>query len=158
MSMRAWKVPLLAAAIGLGLSACGAPTAPVTTELRVTQSVPVTVRSTATTTRTITSTAIESSLSTVTATQTELSTQLQTVTETQQVPVTTTVTLEAAAAEEPVAETTAPAPQQFVQPPSSQSSFANCSEARAAGAAPLYVGDPGYSTSLDRDGDGVACE
>ncbi|WP_240666779.1 excalibur calcium-binding domain-containing protein [Longirhabdus pacifica] len=36
--------------------------------------------------------------------------------------------------------------------------FANCSEAKAAGAAPLHKGDAGYSTSLDRDGDGVACE
>ncbi|MEJ6594094.1 MAG: excalibur calcium-binding domain-containing protein [Parasphingorhabdus sp.] len=25
-------------------------------------------------------------------------------------------------------------------------------------AAPLYRGDPGYRRSLDRDGDGVACE
>jgi hypothetical protein len=37
-------------------------------------------------------------------------------------------------------------------------SYANCSEARDAGAAPLYSGDPGYSSKLDRDGDGVACE
>ncbi|MBD9638602.1 excalibur calcium-binding domain-containing protein [Ensifer sp. ENS07] len=36
--------------------------------------------------------------------------------------------------------------------------YRNCSEARAAGAAPLYAGNPGYSTRLDRDGDGVACE
>ncbi|MEU5773441.1 excalibur calcium-binding domain-containing protein [Streptomyces venezuelae] len=36
--------------------------------------------------------------------------------------------------------------------------YANCDEARAAGAAPLYAGDPGYSADLDRDGDGVACE
>src|SRR4051794_19985851 len=36
--------------------------------------------------------------------------------------------------------------------------YANCSEARAAGAAPLYVGDPGYRAGLDRDGDGIACE
>lgn len=36
--------------------------------------------------------------------------------------------------------------------------FASCAEARAAGAAPLYRGDPGYSEKLDRDGDGVACE
>lgn len=37
-------------------------------------------------------------------------------------------------------------------------SYANCTEARNAGAAPLYRGDPGYSSRLDRDGDGVACE
>ncbi len=36
--------------------------------------------------------------------------------------------------------------------------FANCSEARAAGAAPVYAGEPGYAPRLDRDGDGVGCE
>ena len=36
--------------------------------------------------------------------------------------------------------------------------YANCSAARAAGAAPLRVGQPGYRPGLDRDGDGVACE
>ena len=36
--------------------------------------------------------------------------------------------------------------------------FANCSAARAAGAAPVRRGDPGYGTHLDRDGDGIGCE
>ncbi|WP_347566004.1 GmrSD restriction endonuclease domain-containing protein [Microbacterium ulmi] len=36
--------------------------------------------------------------------------------------------------------------------------YANCTAVRAAGAAPLYDGQPGYSRKLDRDGDGVACE
>ncbi|QZH60457.1 excalibur calcium-binding domain-containing protein [Mycolicibacterium farcinogenes] len=36
--------------------------------------------------------------------------------------------------------------------------YPNCAAARAAGAAPLYAGQPGYSSKLDRDGDGVACE
>lgn len=36
--------------------------------------------------------------------------------------------------------------------------YANCSAAREAGAAPVHAGDPGYSTRLDRDGDGVGCE
>ena len=36
--------------------------------------------------------------------------------------------------------------------------FGSCDEARAAGAAPVRRGDPGYSTELDGDGDGVACE
>lgn len=52
-------------------------------------------------------------------------------------------------------------PQQpAVVPPPAQPSvyFANCSAARAAGAAPLYSGTPGYRSQLDRDGDGVACE
>ncbi|MFF5794643.1 excalibur calcium-binding domain-containing protein [Paeniglutamicibacter sp. NPDC012692] len=36
--------------------------------------------------------------------------------------------------------------------------YANCTAVRAAGAAPIYSDDPGYSRKLDRDGDGVACE
>lgn len=36
--------------------------------------------------------------------------------------------------------------------------YANCSAARAAGAAPVYRGEPGYARRLDRDGDGVGCE
>lgn len=36
--------------------------------------------------------------------------------------------------------------------------FENCSAAKAAGAAPVRTGDPGYSRDLDRDGDGVGCE
>ena len=36
--------------------------------------------------------------------------------------------------------------------------YANCSQARAAGAAPVRRGDPGYARHLDRDGDGVGCE
>ncbi|MGV0745443.1 excalibur calcium-binding domain-containing protein [Mycolicibacterium sp. XJ870] len=36
--------------------------------------------------------------------------------------------------------------------------YPNCAAARAAGVAPLYAGQPGYSSKLDRDGDGVACE
>lgn len=36
--------------------------------------------------------------------------------------------------------------------------YANCAAVRADGAAPIYRGDPGYSSKLDRDGDGVACE
>ncbi len=36
--------------------------------------------------------------------------------------------------------------------------YANCDQARAAGAAPLHRGDPGYSPGLDGDHDGIACE
>jgi len=36
--------------------------------------------------------------------------------------------------------------------------FKDCSAARAAGAAPVRRGDPGYASRLDRDGDGVGCE
>ncbi len=36
--------------------------------------------------------------------------------------------------------------------------YKNCSAARAAGAAPVRRGDPGYAGHLDRDGDGIGCE
>ena len=58
--------------------------------------------------------------------------------------------------------TSAPvAPQPLVSTPKTTAAstyYANCSEARAAGAAPLHQGEPGYSPRLDRDGDGIACE
>lgn len=36
--------------------------------------------------------------------------------------------------------------------------FKNCAEARAAGAAPVRRGEPGYGPHLDRDNDGIGCE
>lgn len=36
--------------------------------------------------------------------------------------------------------------------------YRDCDAARAAGAAPMRVGEPGYRVNLDRDGDGIACE
>lgn len=53
----------------------------------------------------------------------------------------------------------APAP--FVAPaPAAPAAvyYKNCTEARAAGAAPIYKGSPGYGTHLDRDGDGIGCD
>jgi hypothetical protein len=44
------------------------------------------------------------------------------------------------------------------QQPAGDVYYARCADARAAGAAPLYVGEPGYRTALDRDKDGIACE
>jgi hypothetical protein len=43
-------------------------------------------------------------------------------------------------------------------PVSVSAPYRSCAAARAAGAAPLYRGDPGYSPNLDRDNDGIACE
>jgi len=40
----------------------------------------------------------------------------------------------------------------------SSSAFRNCNAARAAGAAPVYRGGPGYGPHLDRDSDGIGCE
>jgi hypothetical protein len=36
--------------------------------------------------------------------------------------------------------------------------YANCAAVRAAGAAPIRRGEPGYAAHLDRDNDGVGCE
>ncbi|WP_204745310.1 excalibur calcium-binding domain-containing protein [Glycomyces paridis] len=36
--------------------------------------------------------------------------------------------------------------------------YKNCDAVRAAGAAPIHAGEPGYGSHLDRDGDGTACE
>ncbi|MEU2261361.1 excalibur calcium-binding domain-containing protein [Streptomyces sp. NPDC019645] len=36
--------------------------------------------------------------------------------------------------------------------------YRNCDAAKAAGAAPIRRGEPGYAKRLDRDGDGVACD
>lgn len=45
-------------------------------------------------------------------------------------------------------------------PPASTTglSYTNCAAARAAGAAPVRLGDRGYSRRLDRDADGIGCE
>lgn len=71
----------------------------------------------------------------------------------------------------PVQEQPAPAPEQPTTPvpfapapdpvqttPPTDVFYANCTAVRAAGRAPLHIGDPGYTRKLDRDGDGVACE
>ncbi|WP_245870819.1 excalibur calcium-binding domain-containing protein [Asanoa hainanensis] len=44
------------------------------------------------------------------------------------------------------------------QEPADEAYYKNCTEARAAGAAPLRKGEPGYRSALDRDDDGEACE
>ncbi|MEU0188502.1 excalibur calcium-binding domain-containing protein [Streptomyces afghaniensis] len=36
--------------------------------------------------------------------------------------------------------------------------YANCDAVRAAGAAPIHRGEPGYASHLDRDDDGIACD
>lgn len=58
--------------------------------------------------------------------------------------------------EEPAEEPAPPAP--APNPAPAPVRFSSCKQAREAGAAPLYRGDPGYSSNLDRDNDGVACE
>ncbi|WP_082468225.1 MULTISPECIES: excalibur calcium-binding domain-containing protein [unclassified Sphingomonas] len=36
--------------------------------------------------------------------------------------------------------------------------WGGCNDARAAGTAPIYSGEPSYREDMDGDGDGVACE
>ena len=66
--------------------------------------------------------------------------------------------------ETPSERTTAARPQPAARQPHNDSSSANavyyqnCDAARAAGAAPLTSGEPGYRLGLDRDKDGTACE
>lgn len=52
------------------------------------------------------------------------------------------------------------AAQQAVQAPPAPAAvyYPNCAAARAAGAAPVYQGTPGYGTHLDRDRDGIGCD
>ncbi len=59
------------------------------------------------------------------------------------------------------APTRPPAPAPAVVPtpkPAGEEYYKNCTAVRAAGAAPIHVGELGYSRRLDRDGDGIACE
>lgn len=65
----------------------------------------------------------------------------------------------AAAAEEAQRQNSAPAPAAEPAPAQGGSAYyANCDAVRAAGAAPIYAGDPGFQRKFDRDGDGVGCE
>lgn len=52
----------------------------------------------------------------------------------------------------------AAAPAPVPEPKRETTYYPNCKKAKAAGAAPLFRGDPGYREELDRDGDGIACE
>lgn len=54
--------------------------------------------------------------------------------------------------------TKAPAPKATKAPAPKAVYYKNCTAARAAGAAPIRRGEPGYASHLDRDNDGIACE
>lgn len=90
-------------------------------------------------------------------------------------PTTTSPTPTPTSEPEPTSEAPAPAPEpaqpgrqeeapapavvhQEQRAPEPQTYYANCAAARAAGAAPIYQGQPGYRSGLDRDGDGIACD
>lgn len=44
------------------------------------------------------------------------------------------------------------------RPPQAGDHWSGCNAARAAGTHPIYVGEPGYRSGMDGDGDGIACE
>lgn len=54
--------------------------------------------------------------------------------------------------------TTKPKPKPTTQPKPKPVFYATCDDARRAGAAPLYWGQPGYRVELDGNRNGVACE
>jgi hypothetical protein len=71
----------------------------------------------------------------------------------QPLPTAAQATQPAAPAEVPTA-----APVPTAVPDGQTAPFTSCADARAAGAAPVRRGDPGYGPALDGDGDGIACE
>jgi hypothetical protein len=74
-------------------------------------------------------------------------------------PADTPTTIETPTAEIPPEP--APDPTTVEEPvpaPAPDTYYANCAEARAAGAAPMTAGEPGYRPGLDRDKDGIACD
>lgn len=120
---------------------------------------------------------VETSVSTTTAIKTVISTSVVTSAVTQTVTadpatVTVTVTEQAAAAAPAAAAPATPAPAPLAAIPSTtkapttsaeapsggSTSYKNCAAVWAAGAAPIHRGDPGYSSDLDRDNDGIGCE
>jgi hypothetical protein len=44
------------------------------------------------------------------------------------------------------------------RPPQAGDYWRGCDDARSAGSAPIYSGEPGYREDMDGDGDGIACE
>jgi hypothetical protein len=58
----------------------------------------------------------------------------------------------------PPVTTTKPKPTTQPKPTPKPVYFATCDDARRAGAAPLYWGQPGYRVELDDNRDGIACE
>lgn len=67
----------------------------------------------------------------------------------------------ATVAEEPPAPAPAPVPAPIpaaVAPAAPSTNYKNCTAVWNAIGGPIYAGNPGYASHLDRDGDGVGCE
>lgn len=105
---------------------------------------------------TVSAVTVTTATSTTTVTPSQTPTPAPTVTVTDEVTATVTVPVEYAGsgtgADEGYGDDAAPAND------GGYAYYQNCTAARAAGAAPLYRGDPGYRSALDRDNDGIACE
>ncbi len=71
---------------------------------------------------------------------------------------TTTTTTSTTAPPPTEAPAAAPPPSEDPTPAPASVYFENCDAARAAGAAPVRRGDPGYAPHLDGDNDGIGCE
>lgn len=146
-------VSAVAAASALALTACGLDAKPAPT-------VTSTVSSQEVVTKTVTKTSTKSPSKSTTSSKTTSST------ETTESPINSEAQAfldypnDPMPAPEPEpAPQPAPAPAPAAVPDSGGSAYyPNCAAARAAGAAPLYAGQPGYRAALDRDKDGVACE
>lgn len=111
---------------------------------------PVTKTATATVTKTVTKTRTVTQTTTVTAAPKTVRLTAPPTTVTVQAPATTVT--------ETVVETKTAAAAARGLVDTGSVYFENCDAARAAGAAPVRSGDPGYRSGLDRDGDGVGCE
>jgi hypothetical protein len=82
---------------------------------------------------------------------------------TQSTPTATPVPTTTTQAPPPPPQTTEQAPPPAYTPPAPDPGpadvyYKNCAAARAAGAAPIHIGEPGYRSALDADHDGIACE
>jgi hypothetical protein len=98
-------------------------------------------------------------------TQTETATVTVSVTPTEPLHALVGVSSTSSAAKNPAATSTSPEPAKSSAKGSPKPTkkpglvfYANCAQAKAAGAAPLHLGEPGYRPALDRDRDGIACE
>ncbi|MGA5558344.1 excalibur calcium-binding domain-containing protein [Streptomyces lavendulocolor] len=133
---RVWAGGLLLLMIGTGCGALGSEDgSKPTTKAAPAPAVTVTTTATAT----VTTTPSAAPAPTVTATRT--------------VTATATVTRQAPAAADDSSDAAAD-----TDADSGSVYYANCTAARAAGAAPVHRGEPGYASHLDRDNDGVGCD
>ncbi|MGA5406243.1 excalibur calcium-binding domain-containing protein [Streptomyces lavendulocolor] len=138
---RVWAGGLLLLMIGTGCGALGSEDTSKPTKAAPAPAVTVTTTATAT----VTATPSAAPAPTVTATRT--------------VTATATVTRQAPAAADDSSDAAADTDTDTDTDTDSGSVYyANCTAARAAGAAPVHRGEPGYASHLDRDNDGVGCD